>query len=202
MTGPKGNSGFCCLEILNVPRGEAEVNVEGGGETKLTVPVWPVITCFCYTSQLKNRTNHKNFHKFAQNVHKFVTVSRCTTWSRVSRKFKLLFRWGVSEFWPRALNDSPLIGKRIWVGRYNKLIYHERGTKKQLLLQNTFILFLCLFVCCFYTTNTLSWSWTLVNWRPNLEYFMQNFPQEKDCCRKREHGMNWLKCLIEGRKHR
>ena len=29
MTGPKGNSEFCFPETLNVPRGEAEGNIEG-----------------------------------------------------------------------------------------------------------------------------------------------------------------------------
>ena len=37
MTGPKGNSEFCFPKALNVPRGEAEGNIEGRGETKLTV---------------------------------------------------------------------------------------------------------------------------------------------------------------------
>ena len=39
MTGPLGNSEFCFPESLNVPRGEteAEGNIEGLGETKLTV---------------------------------------------------------------------------------------------------------------------------------------------------------------------
>ena len=37
MTGPKGNSKFSFPETLNVPRGEAEGNIEGRGETKLTV---------------------------------------------------------------------------------------------------------------------------------------------------------------------
>ena len=37
MTGPKGNSEFCFAETPNVPRGEAEGNIEGQGETKLTV---------------------------------------------------------------------------------------------------------------------------------------------------------------------
>ena len=37
MTGPKRNSEFCFPENLNVPRGEADGNIEGLGETKLTV---------------------------------------------------------------------------------------------------------------------------------------------------------------------
>ena len=53
MTGPKGNSEFCLPETLNVPRGEAEGNIEVRGEAKLTFSVGPVIKCFFYTSQLK-----------------------------------------------------------------------------------------------------------------------------------------------------
>jgi len=37
MTGPSGDSEFCFPETLNVPQGEAEGNIEGLGETKLTV---------------------------------------------------------------------------------------------------------------------------------------------------------------------
>ena len=37
MTGTKGNSEFCFPETLNVPWGEAEGNIEGRVETKLTV---------------------------------------------------------------------------------------------------------------------------------------------------------------------
>ena len=44
MTGPKGNSEFCFPETLNVPRGEAEVNIEGREETKLT---WKLSSKFC-----------------------------------------------------------------------------------------------------------------------------------------------------------
>ena len=37
MTDPKGNSEFCFPETLNFALGEAEENIEGRGETKLTV---------------------------------------------------------------------------------------------------------------------------------------------------------------------
>ena len=37
MNGPTGNSEFCLPSTLDVPRGEAEENIEGRGETKLTV---------------------------------------------------------------------------------------------------------------------------------------------------------------------
>ena len=37
MTGPMENSEFCFPMTFNVPQGEAEGNIEGRGETKLTV---------------------------------------------------------------------------------------------------------------------------------------------------------------------
>ena len=40
MTGHKGNSEFCFLETLNVPRGEAE------GKQNSLFPEGPVIQCF------------------------------------------------------------------------------------------------------------------------------------------------------------
>ena len=46
MTGPKGNSEFCFPETLNVPRGEAEGNIEVEGKQKSLFPEGPVIKCF------------------------------------------------------------------------------------------------------------------------------------------------------------
>ena len=46
MTGPKGNSEFCFPEILNVPRGEAEGNIEVEGKQNSLFPEGPVIKCF------------------------------------------------------------------------------------------------------------------------------------------------------------
>ena len=46
MTGPKGNSEFCFPETLNVPRGEAEGNIEVEGKQNSLVPEGPVIKCF------------------------------------------------------------------------------------------------------------------------------------------------------------
>ena len=43
MTGPEGNSDFCFPETLNVPRGEAEGNVEVEGEQNSLFPMGPVI---------------------------------------------------------------------------------------------------------------------------------------------------------------
>ena len=38
MTGPKGNSQFCFPETLNVPRGEAEGNIEVEGKQNSLFP--------------------------------------------------------------------------------------------------------------------------------------------------------------------
>ena len=46
MTGHKGNSEFCFPETLNVPRGEAEGNIEVEEQQKSLFPEGPVIKCF------------------------------------------------------------------------------------------------------------------------------------------------------------
>ena len=46
MTGPKGNSEFCFPETPNVPRGEAEGNIEVEGKQNSLFPERPVIKCF------------------------------------------------------------------------------------------------------------------------------------------------------------
>ena len=46
MTGLKGNSEFCFPETLNVPRGEAEGNIEVEGKQNSLFPLRPVIKCF------------------------------------------------------------------------------------------------------------------------------------------------------------
>ena len=46
MTGHKGNSEFCFPETLNVPRGEAEGNIEVEGKQNSLFPEGPVIKCF------------------------------------------------------------------------------------------------------------------------------------------------------------
>ena len=46
MTGHKGNSEFCFPETLNVPRGEAEGNIEVEGIQNSVFPEGPVIKCF------------------------------------------------------------------------------------------------------------------------------------------------------------
>ena len=50
MTGPKGNSEFCFPETLNVPRGEAEGNIEVEGKQNSLFPEGPVIKCFVIPS--------------------------------------------------------------------------------------------------------------------------------------------------------
>ena len=46
MTGPKGNGEFCFPETLNVPRGEAEMNIEVKGKQNSLFPAGPVIRYF------------------------------------------------------------------------------------------------------------------------------------------------------------
>jgi len=45
MTGPKGNSEFCFPKSLNVPRGEAEGNIEVKGTQNSLFPAGQVIKC-------------------------------------------------------------------------------------------------------------------------------------------------------------
>ena len=46
MTGHKGNGEFCFPETLNVPRGEADGNIEVEGKQNSLFPEGPVIKCF------------------------------------------------------------------------------------------------------------------------------------------------------------
>ena len=46
MTGPSGNNEFCFPETLNVPRGEAEGNIDVEGKQNSLFPERPVIKCF------------------------------------------------------------------------------------------------------------------------------------------------------------
>ena len=74
MTGPKGNSEFCFAETPNVPRGEAEGNIEGQGEThcfprgqSLSVLLYLstqnlTIHGCQFTTLLQNVTNPSNLH--------------------------------------------------------------------------------------------------------------------------------------------
>jgi len=57
MTGPKGNSEFCFPETLNVPRGEAEMNVEVEGKQNSLSPEGQVIKCFVMPPNSKIEKN-------------------------------------------------------------------------------------------------------------------------------------------------
>ena len=52
MTGHKGNSAFCFPETLNVPRGEAEENIEVEGKQLSLFLEGPVIKCI-YSKLIK-----------------------------------------------------------------------------------------------------------------------------------------------------
>ena len=81
MTGPKGNSEFCFPETLNVPRGEAEGNIEVDGTQKSLFPAGPIFTCFVIPPNSKlEKTARKSFIlRLAQLAHKFAAVSRSRT---------------------------------------------------------------------------------------------------------------------------
>ena len=59
MTGPKGNSEFCFPDTLNVPRGEAEGNIEVEGKQNLLFPEGQVIECFVIPPNSKIATTTK-----------------------------------------------------------------------------------------------------------------------------------------------
>ena len=63
MTGPEGNSEFCFPETLNVPRGEAEGNIEVEGKQNSLFPEGPVIKCFVIPpdSKIEKAPKKKNY---------------------------------------------------------------------------------------------------------------------------------------------
>jgi len=60
MTGTKGNSEFCFPETLNVPRGEAEGNVEVEGKQNSLFPEGQVIKCFVIPPNSKMEKKLRN----------------------------------------------------------------------------------------------------------------------------------------------
>ena len=58
MTGPKGNSEFCFPETLNVPRGEAEGNIEVEGKKTHCFPRGQSLSVLLYLPT-QNRTIHR-----------------------------------------------------------------------------------------------------------------------------------------------
>ena len=72
MTGPKGKSELCFPETLNVPRGEAEGNIEVEGKQNSLFPEGPVIKCFVIPS---------NSNRGKKNCENMI----CTSGSRADR---------------------------------------------------------------------------------------------------------------------
>ena len=62
MTGHKGNSEFCFPEKLNVPRGEAEGNIEVEGKQNSLFPEGSVIKCFFFAVSNEKRPTSMAFH--------------------------------------------------------------------------------------------------------------------------------------------
>ena len=88
MTGHKGNSEFYFPETLNVPRGEAEGNIEVEEKQNSLFPAGQVLKCF--PKSKLNKTAKKSFG-LRRLAHKFAVFSGSTAWSHTSRKFMLLF---------------------------------------------------------------------------------------------------------------
>ena len=98
MTAPKGNSKFYFPETFYVSRGEAERNIEVEGEQNSLIPAGPATKCFVIPPNSKVEKTAKKSFDLRRLTCKYAAVSRSTTCSRASRKFMLLFSYGVSEF--------------------------------------------------------------------------------------------------------
>ena len=96
----------------------------------MTCPMWPSMS-FPLTPAPNpppplEKTLRKNYLLEAIWHNKFTAVSRCTTWSRES-KVSFIRPRELLSFEPRHLTHFPLIGKRIWVGRYSNVILTALG---------------------------------------------------------------------------
>jgi len=60
MTGPEGNSEFCFPETPNVPRGEAEENIEVEGKQNSLFPERQDIKCFVIPTNSKIERKLRN----------------------------------------------------------------------------------------------------------------------------------------------
>ena len=98
----EGNSEFCFPETLSVSEAKPRQTLRSKGKQNSLFPAWPVINSFVIPLNSKLEKTAKKLFAWRQLAHKFAAVSRSMTWSRASRKFKLLFPWGVSEFWATA----------------------------------------------------------------------------------------------------
>ena len=121
MTCPKGNSEFCFPETFNI---EAE------GKQNLLFPAGPVIKCFVTPSdskiEKKLRRNRLLFTSAGSNFPRLhwawpdhVRIeSSCCCFPRELVSF--VRPRELVRFDPRHVTRFPPMGKRIWVGRYNK----------------------------------------------------------------------------------
>ena len=126
MTGPKRNNEFCFPETLNVPRGEAKGNIEVEGKQNSLFPTAPVIKCFVIPLNSKIEKNCEEIVNLLDagwltNLPRFQGARPDHV--RVESESSCCFPSELVSFDPRHVTRSPLIGKRIWVGRYNKNDY-------------------------------------------------------------------------------
>ena len=89
MTGPKGNNELCFPDTLS---GFASGNNEVERKQNSLFPAGALIKWFVIASNSKigEKTSKKSF-AWRRLPNNFAAVSRSMTWSRASRKFKLLF---------------------------------------------------------------------------------------------------------------
>ena len=77
MTGPMGNSEFCFPSTFNVPLGFTSGNIEGLGETKLTVSLGPVIKCLVTLLGYPGNTGHAvTIYHLYDTIHRKISIPK------------------------------------------------------------------------------------------------------------------------------
>ena len=69
MTGHKGNSEFCFPETLNVPRGEAEGNIEVEGKQNSLFPEGQSLSVLLYLATQKYKKLRKKLFAWGHRIH-------------------------------------------------------------------------------------------------------------------------------------
>lgn len=116
ITGPRENSEFC-----QQPMGSWHCfpgHIEVGGKQNSQFSAGPVIKCFVITPN-QNKKKKKNILLYiVWNTLIFAAVSRAD--HRRSKISNCCFSRELVSFYQRHVTCPPPIGKRVWVGRYNK----------------------------------------------------------------------------------
>ena len=136
MTDPKGNSEFCFPETLNVPEAKPRRTLRSRGNETHCFPRDQSCGLFYLpTPKQKKKLQSSRLLDAAwlTNLRRFQGAwpdhVRVESWSSCFPK-------ELVSFDPRHVTRSPPIGKRIWVERYNKIIYFVSITRGCLELSN------------------------------------------------------------------